>query len=116
MRDPSGLMGDQEAVTDTDVVQLTTDGYWGVANSKAHAINFGPAVEGDATRAYLRPTASVWPGQGPRLWGPSSQHPGGIVAHVLADNHTIGLSDKVDATVYFRLISRNLGEPSTEPK
>lgn len=111
MRDPSGMSGDTEAVTDTDVVILTVDGYWGINNNKGHAINFGPTIEGDTSKRYLGNQANVWPASGPRNWGPSSQHPGGQVSHVFADNHTQTLSEKMDATTYYRLISRNKGEP-----
>lgn len=111
MRDQSGMTGDTEAVTDTDVMVLTTDGYWGINNNKAHAINFGPTIVGDTTKRYLGNQANVWPASAPRNWGPSSEHPGGQVSHVFADNHTQSISEKIDATTYYRLISRNKGEP-----
>lgn len=112
MRDQSGsTTTDPEAVTDTDVMILPSDGYWGINNNKGHAINWGPTIEGDTTKRYLGNSANVWPASAPRNWGPSSQHPGGQVSHVFADNHTQLLSDKIDATTYYRLISRNRGEP-----
>jgi hypothetical protein len=113
MRDQSALSSgsDPEAVLDTDVMVLANDGYWGIANNKAHCINYGPVIEGDTTKRYLGNTPQIWPASQPRQWGPSSQHPGGQVAHVFADNHTQTISDKIDATTYYRLISRNKGEP-----
>jgi prepilin-type N-terminal cleavage/methylation domain-containing protein len=113
MRDASsGSDAATEVVSDADVQVLNPgDGYWGIMNNKTHTINFGPAFVGDTTKQYLNKSQGVWAGQQPRRWGPSSQHPGGMVSHVFADNHTQSISDKIDATTYFRLISRNLGEP-----
>ena len=45
-----------------------------------------------------------------RLWGPSSQHAGGIVNHVFADAHVEGISDQIDANVYLWIVTRNGGE------
>jgi len=46
----------------------------------------------------------------PRLWGPSSNHAGGIVNHVFCDGHVDGLSDSMDPNVYLWLVTRNGGE------
>jgi hypothetical protein len=110
MRDPSSGSDATEIVNDMDVMVIA-DGYWGINNKKAHAINYGPAFEGDTSKKFLDKGANVWPGQMARNWGPSSQHPGGQVTHVFADNHTQTISDKIDSSVYYRLISRNKGEP-----
>jgi prepilin-type N-terminal cleavage/methylation domain-containing protein len=111
MRDPGQSSTDPEAVIDTNIMVLPTDGYWGVAKGST-AINYGPLIEGDTTKFYLQNgQQGIWAASQPRYWGPSSQHPGGQVAHVFADNHTQTISDKIDATTYYRLISRNKGEP-----
>jgi len=78
------------------------------------ALNYGPTAE-HPTTVYL-PTGSLAdldisaspPG---RLWGPSSQHAGGIVNHVFADVHVDGISDQIDANVYLSIVTRNGGEP-----
>ena len=67
------------------------------------ALNYGPKAA-TPTAVYL-PTAALAdpditaapPG---RLWGPSSQHKGGIVNHVFADAHVEGIADNIDANVY----------------
>ena len=77
------------------------------------ALNYGPTVD-HPTAVYL-PTGSlsdpdisgIAPG---RLWGPSSQHRGGIVNHVFADAHLNGISDGIDANVYLWLVTRAGGE------
>jgi len=44
-------------------------------------------------------------------WGPSSDHGGGLVCHVFADNHTIPISDQCDGATYLGLTTRAGGEP-----
>jgi prepilin-type N-terminal cleavage/methylation domain-containing protein len=56
--------------------------------------------------------ASISGGGGPgRLWGPSSNHSGGIVNHVFGDAHVEGINDGIDPNVYLWIITRNGGEP-----
>ena len=43
-------------------------------------------------------------------WGPSSDHGGGVVVHGFADGHVQAVADSIDATLYFRLITRAGGE------
>jgi hypothetical protein len=45
-----------------------------------------------------------------RDWGPSSDHGGGVIVHSYADGHTQAISDSIDPTLYFRLITRAGGE------
>ena len=45
-----------------------------------------------------------------RMWGPSSDHAGGIVQHVYGDAHVEGLTDGIDPNVYLWIITRNGGE------
>ena len=46
-----------------------------------------------------------------RLWGPSSNHSGGIVNHVFGDAHVEGINDGIDPNVYLWIVTRNGGEP-----
>ncbi|HEY2760292.1 MAG TPA: DUF1559 domain-containing protein [Pirellulales bacterium] len=46
-----------------------------------------------------------------RLWGPSSNHSGGIVNHCFGDAHVEGISDGIDPNVYLWIVTRNGGEP-----
>jgi len=79
------------------------------------ALNYGPSAE-NPTAVYL-PTgalsdpdiSSIPPG---RLWGPSSQHSGGLVNHLFGDAHVEGIADGIDANVYLWIITRNSGEPT----
>ncbi len=43
-------------------------------------------------------------------WGPSSDHPHGIVMHVFCDDHVTGITDKVDPATYLDLTTRAGGE------
>ncbi len=63
---------------------------------------------------YLTP-GHGWAARSPRQWGPSSEHAGGVVTHVFVDVHTISLSEDVDPTVYYKLITREGKEPVSSP-
>lgn len=89
------------------------DGYPGPIPGKLHAINYGPDRPTDQSPYYLKKTAPT-NSKTPRKWGPSSQHPGGVVTHCYVDNHTTAVSQNIDAKLYYRLISRAGGEPSDE--
>jgi hypothetical protein len=98
--------------------QITRDrwaiGTDGTPSTGGTALNYGPTAE-HPTAVYL-PTGSlsdpdisgIAPG---RLWGPSSQHAGGIVNHAFADAHVEGISDGIDPNVYLWIVTRNGGEP-----
>jgi type II secretory pathway pseudopilin PulG len=91
---------------------------WWIGRDGTHsdggsALNYGPTVD-HPTAVYL-PTASladpdisgIAPG---RLWGPSSQHNGGIVNHAFGDAHVESISDQIDPNVYLWIVTRNGGE------
>ncbi len=96
-------------------LELATDGQLHVAQSPSGSqptsLNYGRPYQTDD--ASLAPPwyATELAGEN-RDWGPSSNHRGGIVMHAFADGHTQELVDKIDATVYFRLITRAGEEPS----
>jgi prepilin-type N-terminal cleavage/methylation domain-containing protein len=48
-------------------------------------------------------------GGGPRVWGPSSRHPG-VVMHGYADGHVEAINDNIDKNVYLQLVQRNANE------
>jgi prepilin-type N-terminal cleavage/methylation domain-containing protein len=110
----SWVTGFADTVVDTSLVALTTpaaanDGFkYPPIGSKS--LNYGPANPNDTTNKFI--ADSNYPGSGgDRRWGPSSQHPG-VVIHVFADNHTQALPDTTESFVYYRMITRNGGEPS----
>jgi hypothetical protein len=80
-----------------------TIGTDGTSATGGTALNYGPTAK-HPTAVFL-PTGSfvdsdiskIPPG---RLWGPSSQHAGGIVNHVYADAHVEAISDQIDPNVY----------------
>ena len=40
-----------------------------------------------------------------RMWGPSSDHAGGIVQHVYGDAHVEGITDGIDPNVYLWIVT-----------
>ena len=49
------------------------------------------------------------------VWGPSSDHSGGIVLHCWADAHVTGIPEDTDATIYIQLSTRAGREPAQDP-
>jgi len=74
-----------------------------------HTINYGP-TNTDPDLRYLSVTPFSQFDSG-RKWGPSSEHSGNVVLHVWADNHVKPIKEDIEATVYFRQITRRGGEP-----
>ena len=102
----------------TPVNGLVTTGKWVVGTTGSttggygHAINVGPSPT--TPQAIYLPKAygvadPVMTGYD-RLWGPSSDHAGGIVQHVYGDAHVEGVTDGIDPNVYLWIITRNGGE------
>jgi type II secretory pathway pseudopilin PulG len=46
-------------------------------------------------------------GGGPRVWGPSSRHPG-VVMHGYSDGHVEGINDNIDKDAYLQLVQRDV--------
>jgi prepilin-type N-terminal cleavage/methylation domain-containing protein len=92
---------------------LNAAGYLEVTPKDQHALNYGP-LGAAATPVFLTGGNNA-PGTLARNWGPSSQH-GEVVLHGFADNHVISISEKIDASVYLRLCTRNMNDPSEEPQ
>lgn len=76
-----------------------------IATDGSHALNYGPEI--DETKIFLdiAPFTSA-----KRCWGPSSDH-GGVVIHGFADGHVESIDEGVEATTYFRRITRAGREP-----
>ena len=47
-------------------------------------------------------------------WGPSSNHPGGVVNHLAADGAIHAITDDIDPTLYMHLVTRAGREPIAE--
>ena len=105
--------------TTGNVNGLNVNGKWVVGtngtttNGAGHSINVGPSPT-TPLAIYLPKAYGV---TDPvlthidRLWGPSSDHAGGIVEHVYGDAHVEGLTDGIDPNVYLWIVTRNGGEP-----
>jgi hypothetical protein len=73
----------------------------GVPNCEI-ALNKG-SLRGDTSK-YYQPISPH--GGGPRIWGPSSFHPG-VVMHGFGDGRVETINDDIDKTVYVQLSQRN---------
>jgi hypothetical protein len=104
------------------VGDMAANGRWWIGSDGTHsdggsALNYGQTTD-HPTAVYL-PTAvlsdpdisGIATG---RLWGPSSQHKGGIVNHAFADAHVAGIADNIDANVYLWIVTRNGGEATPD--
>ncbi|MCA9196021.1 MAG: DUF1559 domain-containing protein [Planctomycetales bacterium] len=80
-----------------------TDGQTAVDSGSRTALNQGGSVLLRNTPGYT-PLTNQFRGEA-RDWGLSSDHPG-LVVHSFADGHAKAIPDSVDATLYFRLVTR----------
>ena len=67
------------------------------------ALNKGDRKAGNVAKFY-QPVSPH--GGGPRVWGPSSLHPG-VVIHGFVDGHTEAINEDVDKDVYLQLVQRD---------
>jgi prepilin-type N-terminal cleavage/methylation domain-containing protein len=88
---------------------LDTDPEWGVA------LNVGPVRIADTDDFYWQTGQPYTAGgaQG-RAWGPSSDHSGGVVMHVFADDHIDAISESIETRVYYAMVTANGQENVTE--
>ena len=94
------------------------DGWYGPSESNsddpALALNHGPGTADTRNHRYLR-AGIGWNGAEDRSWGPSSEHGGSVVVHVMADATTIVLNEGIDPRVYYRLVTVDGGEMASIP-
>lgn len=97
-------------------VAVQSDGFNGIASdgrpNNSTAINYGrPWL---ASPDQIAANDWMWFAEsfagGPRDWGPSSDHGGGVVIHAFTDGHTAALAESIDPTVYFRMLTRGGAE------
>jgi prepilin-type N-terminal cleavage/methylation domain-containing protein len=97
-------------------ITVQPDGFNGIAPtgdvSNATALNFGRPLLLDPNSPNINDAwySTTMPQGVERDWGPSSDHGGGVIVHSYADGHTQAISDSIDPTLYFRLITRAGGE------
>ena len=67
------------------------------------ALNKGDSKLADSSKFY-QPVSPH--GGGPRVWGPSSRHPG-VVIHGYGDGHTESIYENMDKDVYLQMVQRD---------
>ena len=91
-----------------------SNGFWVAADPATceTALNLGPRPN---TAARYLP--SGWGANSNiRLWGPSADHSGGVIIHGIGDGAVKGLTEDIDATLYFQLVTRAGREPQSIPE
>jgi prepilin-type N-terminal cleavage/methylation domain-containing protein len=85
--------------------QVYNDGLDGMPEASTN-LNIGPASP-TGTTPFALPAASFNTGGSTnRIWGNSSNHPG-LTLHTYVDNHAQAISDNIDPSTYYRLITAN---------
>jgi prepilin-type N-terminal cleavage/methylation domain-containing protein len=82
----------------------------------AVALNKGFDPKAANSVPYLKKDNSSNKPQNDIWWGPSSDHANGIVYHLIADGHTISITDACDPATYLGLITRDGGERIDDSK
>jgi len=101
---------------DLVIVPKGVDGFPGPSIGDV-AINYGPSDKKKPNDRWYTPkgtnAARAFSSDASlgRAWGPSSQHSGGNVIHVFADNHVKVISDGVAPHVYHHAATRRGNEP-----
>ncbi|HTQ40501.1 MAG TPA: DUF1559 domain-containing protein [Pirellulales bacterium] len=96
------------------LIAAATGGTPPATNPNGSALNWGPTASN--FNACYMPANYVNADPNiiyPRLWGPSSNHAGGVVNHVFGDGHVDGLNDAMDPNMYLWVVTRNGGEPQS---
>jgi hypothetical protein len=88
-------------------------GFWTVPTGGSTALNVGPSPKTET--AYSPALAGYCATPQVISWGPSSNHPGGLVVHAAVDGSVHMISADIDPTVYMHLITIAGGEADTPP-
>jgi prepilin-type N-terminal cleavage/methylation domain-containing protein len=86
--------------------------YW-MANGGLTSLNRGPRPVD--TDTYCKTFGGITSG-GRWEWGPSSEHSGNIIQHVVADGSVQAITDSIDPSVYLHLITRAGRESDAMPQ
>jgi type II secretory pathway pseudopilin PulG len=87
------------------------NGYWRTDGNSA--LNIGPHRAPFAP--YLSAVTHGSISQDWR-WGPSSQHAGDVVNHLIADGSARGITEEIDSTLYLQWVTRAGGEKVGQPE
>jgi hypothetical protein len=97
----------------------TTDGadnpnkFWHVPAGGSTALNVGP--DPDTGVAYSPALAGYCATPQVISWGPSSNHPGGVVNHAAVDGSAHVITADIDPALYMHIITRAGREPDAFP-
>jgi hypothetical protein len=90
------------------VADILTDG-----TTWRTGLNVGPVRHSDTDDYYWKSAAPYTEDNG-RAWGPSSDHSGGVVMHVFADDHIDAISENIENRVYYAMVTANGRENVTK--
>jgi prepilin-type N-terminal cleavage/methylation domain-containing protein len=107
---------DPNSTNNSSIPSTTVDpNGWVTANGASTALNVGPRP--DSGKAYLLSGFGANSGStNRRFWGPSSDHAGGVIIHLVGDGAVRSLTEDIDATLYAQLVSRDGREPANLPE
>ena len=93
------------------ITRNLTDGYPAVPTDVPSGLNYGRRIDApsDTAEPYFWEARSD-----EREWGPSSAHAGDVVITGYADGHVKGINSGIDATTYYRLVTRAGSEPTDD--
>ena len=87
--------------------------FWLVPEGGSTALNVGP--DPDALVTYSPALAGYCATPQMISWGPSSNHPGGVVMHAAVDGAVHAIAANIDPALYMHLITRAGREPDAMP-
>ena len=72
-------------------------------------LNKGPK-SANTYSTYYEPTGGFAGSGGNHSWGPSSDHSGGIIIHLMCDGSVRQISDDIASNIYAGLVTRSSGD------
>jgi hypothetical protein len=95
---------------DSGAVPVNTNGVW-VATGVQSALGYGPTQTAQGRISINHGSRGTF---GNSAWGPSSDHAGGLTIAGFADGHNSSINTDVDPAVFFGLVTRDMGETTSE--
>ena len=95
---------------DSGAVPVNTNGVW-VTTGVQSALGYGPTQTAQGRICLNLGSRGTFGNSG---WGPSSDHAGGLTITGFGDGHNSSLNTDIDPAVFFGLVTRDMGETTSE--